>query len=196
MLVDRLRPGASAEDARTVRAHGAKAILARRPSAGLGLAREHVPEVVLLAGRLRPRSSRCWGRLKKHPDTRHVPVVVVGRGAGRAGRRCAPARPRSSRSPPDVVEFDRAMARAARVTDDRARRIASGTEHADLFARSRGCSEAETRSTWQDRAGRRRSSALRADRTMSGSSSSTRATRTALAFLHDRGRTRPCGSFR
>ncbi|MBV8710750.1 MAG: response regulator, partial [Solirubrobacterales bacterium] len=61
----------------SVRARGGKAILAHRASAVLGLAREHRPSVVLLAGE-RPRFESVLGQLKKHPDTRHVPVALVG----------------------------------------------------------------------------------------------------------------------
>jgi HAMP domain-containing protein/signal transduction histidine kinase/DNA-binding response OmpR family regulator len=74
------------ERARTVveavRARGAKAILARRASASLGLAREHRPSAVVLAGDL-PRFESVLGQLKKHPDTRHLPVALVGDGAVR-----------------------------------------------------------------------------------------------------------------
>jgi HAMP domain-containing protein/signal transduction histidine kinase/CheY-like chemotaxis protein len=114
-----------------VRAHGAKAILARRPSAGLALAREHVPEVVLVADDA-DRDESALGALKKHPDTRHVPVVVVGRAAGRLDALRAGAAA-FVEEPARVVEFDRAMARAARVTETRGRRIAVVADHADLF---------------------------------------------------------------
>ncbi len=56
---------------------GAKAVLARRASVSLGLAREHRPEAVLLAGDL-PRAESVLGQLKNHPDTRHLPVVLIG----------------------------------------------------------------------------------------------------------------------
>jgi HAMP domain-containing protein/signal transduction histidine kinase/CheY-like chemotaxis protein len=56
---------------------GSKAIVARRPTAGLALAREHRPSAVLLAGEL-IRTEVVLGQLKKHPDTRHLPVVVLG----------------------------------------------------------------------------------------------------------------------
>ena len=65
-----------------VRARGGKAILARRASAALGLAREHRPSAVLLAGE-EPRFESVLGQLKKHPDTRHLPVALVGDGAVR-----------------------------------------------------------------------------------------------------------------
>jgi HAMP domain-containing protein/signal transduction histidine kinase/CheY-like chemotaxis protein len=65
-----------------LRPHGAKAIVARRPTAALGLAREHRPEAVLLAGGSAPVES-ALGQLKKHPDTRHLPVVVIADPAAR-----------------------------------------------------------------------------------------------------------------
>ena len=130
-----------------VRAHGAKAILARRPSTGLALAREHVPEVVLVAEDF-DRDESALGALKKHPDTRHVPVVVVGRAAGRLDALRAGAAA-FVEEPARMVEFDRAMARAARVTGTRARRIAVVDRATPISStRSRACSETETRSTW------------------------------------------------
>ncbi len=114
-----------------VRAHGAKAILARSASAGLGLAREHMPEVVLVAEES-DRDESALGALKKHPDTRHVPVVVVGRAAGRLDALRAGAAA-FVEEPARVVEFDRAMARAARMTEAQARRIAVVADDADRF---------------------------------------------------------------
>lgn len=60
-----------------VHARGANAIVVRRPGASLGLAREHRPEAVLLAGE-EPRAESVLGQLKNHPDTRHLPVVLIG----------------------------------------------------------------------------------------------------------------------
>jgi signal transduction histidine kinase/CheY-like chemotaxis protein/HAMP domain-containing protein len=65
-----------------LREYGAKAIVARRPTAALGLAREHRPAAVLLAGGS-SRVESALGQLKKHPDTRHLPVVVVADPAAR-----------------------------------------------------------------------------------------------------------------
>jgi HAMP domain-containing protein/signal transduction histidine kinase/CheY-like chemotaxis protein len=65
-----------------VRLHGAQAIVARRPTAALGLAREHRPEAVVLAGGTVSVES-ALGQLKKHPDTRHLPVVVIADPAAR-----------------------------------------------------------------------------------------------------------------
>jgi signal transduction histidine kinase/CheY-like chemotaxis protein len=55
---------------------GARAILVGHPAGGLGFAREHRPQSVLLRG------DRRWvetllGQLKKHPETRHIPVLVL-----------------------------------------------------------------------------------------------------------------------
>jgi signal transduction histidine kinase/HAMP domain-containing protein/CheY-like chemotaxis protein len=60
-----------------VHAHGAKGVVVGRPTAGLGMAREHRPAAVLLAGDM-PRVESVLRQLKKHPDTRHVPVVMLG----------------------------------------------------------------------------------------------------------------------
>jgi signal transduction histidine kinase/HAMP domain-containing protein/DNA-binding response OmpR family regulator len=60
-----------------VHGRGAKAIVVRRPSASLGLAREHRPEAVLLIGE-EPRAESVLGQLKNHPDTRHLPVILIG----------------------------------------------------------------------------------------------------------------------
>jgi signal transduction histidine kinase/CheY-like chemotaxis protein len=65
-----------------VHAHGAKGVIAARPTAGLGMAREHRPAAVVLAGDM-ARVEQVLGQLKKHPDTRHVPVVMIGDTAAR-----------------------------------------------------------------------------------------------------------------
>ena len=65
-----------------IHARGAKAILVRRPSAGLGLAREHRPEGVVVAGESQ-RAEPVLAQLKKHPDTRHLPVLLIGGPAAR-----------------------------------------------------------------------------------------------------------------
>ena len=97
-----------------VRARGAKAILARRASASLGLAREHRPSAVVLAGDL-PRLESVLGQLKKHPDTRHLPVALVGDGAVRLeGLRAGAAA-----FIDDPVDAGRARGRAAAARADR-----------------------------------------------------------------------------
>ena len=83
-----------------VRAHGAKAILARRPSAGLALAREHVPEVVLVAEDF-DRDESALGAPQEAPGhasrtgrgrrARRGPARRAARGSRRV---CRGARPR------------------------------------------------------------------------------------------------------
>ncbi len=110
-----------------IHAGGGKAILARQPGAGLGLARGHVPEAIVVAG----DAESTLAQLKKHPDTRHLPVIVIGDSADRlsavrAGAAAiveAPANPR---------ELDRALAHAARLTETEARRIAVIADSFDL----------------------------------------------------------------
>jgi HAMP domain-containing protein/signal transduction histidine kinase/CheY-like chemotaxis protein len=65
-----------------VRRRGAKGIVARRPSAAVSLTREHRPESILLGGEP-ARVESVLGALKKHPDTRHVPVVVISDASSR-----------------------------------------------------------------------------------------------------------------
>jgi HAMP domain-containing protein/signal transduction histidine kinase/CheY-like chemotaxis protein len=77
VLVIDPRPERARSLLEAVHAHGAKGVVAGRPTAGLGMAREHRPAAVLLAGDM-PRVESVLGQLKKHPDTRHVPVVMIG----------------------------------------------------------------------------------------------------------------------
>jgi HAMP domain-containing protein/signal transduction histidine kinase/DNA-binding response OmpR family regulator len=76
MLVVDPRPDRAQLILDAVHARGAKGIVARRPTAALGLAREHRPGVVLLSGDL-PTAQLLLSQLKKHPDTRHLPVVLI-----------------------------------------------------------------------------------------------------------------------
>ena len=105
-----------------VRARGAKAILARRASASLGLAREHRPSAVVLAGDL-PRLESVLGQLKKHPDTRHLPVALVGDGAVRLdGLRAGAAA--FIDDPVDDAGLEAALGRLERISGAPTRRIA------------------------------------------------------------------------
>ena len=80
---DRLQARRARALLEAVHAHGAQGRgRAPRPTAALGLAREHRPGAVLLAGDM-PRVESVLGQLKKHPDTRHVPVVMIGDPAAR-----------------------------------------------------------------------------------------------------------------
>ena len=66
-----------------VHARGAKGVIAAPPDARRsGWRASTVPRAVLLAGEM-PRVESVLGQLKKHPDTRHVPVVMIGDAAAR-----------------------------------------------------------------------------------------------------------------
>jgi signal transduction histidine kinase/HAMP domain-containing protein/DNA-binding response OmpR family regulator len=69
-------PERSRELLAVTRAHGMKTIVARRAAAALRLARERRAEAVLLAGEP-ARIESTLMRLKKHPETRHLPVIVI-----------------------------------------------------------------------------------------------------------------------
>ena len=113
-----------------VRARGAKAILARRASASLGLAREHRPSAVLLAGDL-PRLESVLGQLKKHPDTRHLPVALVGDGAVRLdGLRAGAAA--YIEDPIDEAGLEAALGRLERISGAPTRRIALIAQDGEL----------------------------------------------------------------
>jgi signal transduction histidine kinase/HAMP domain-containing protein/CheY-like chemotaxis protein len=105
-----------------VRTRGGKAILARRATAALGLAREHRPSAVLLAGDL-PRFESVLGQLKKHPDTRHLPVGLIGDGAVRVdGLRAGAAA--FIDDPVDESGLEAALGRLERLAEGPHRRIA------------------------------------------------------------------------
>ncbi|MBV8948287.1 MAG: HAMP domain-containing protein, partial [Solirubrobacterales bacterium] len=105
-----------------VHARGGKAILARRASAALGLAREHRPSAILLAGDL-PRFESVLGQLKKHPDTRHLPVALVGDGAVRVdGLRAGAAAFVDDPAQPSALQT--ALGKLERLAQGQDRRIA------------------------------------------------------------------------
>ncbi len=92
-----------------VRRQGAKPVVAAQPTTGLGLVREHRPAAVLLAG------DAHWveavlGQLKKHPETRHVPVAVVTDPSVRIDVLRSGAAMFIDEPPPDG-ELDQALAR-------------------------------------------------------------------------------------
>ena len=105
-----------------VRARGAKAILAQRPSVGVGLAREHRPEVILVAEDP-GREESALGKFKRRPDTRHTPIVVLGDRTARLSAFRAGAAAFVD-EPAGAIDLDRALARVARLTEGQARRIA------------------------------------------------------------------------
>ncbi len=113
-----------------VRARGAKAILARRASASLGLAREHHPSAVVLAGDV-PGFESVLGQLKKHPDTRHLPVALVGDGAVRLDGLRAGAVAFID-DPIDDTGLEIALGRLERIAGAPTRRIALIAESGEL----------------------------------------------------------------
>ena len=154
---------------------------ARRSSPGgraasLGLAREHRPSAVLLAGDL-PRLESVLGQLKKHPDTRHLPVALVGDGAvpsdglragaaafiddpvDRAGLEAALGQARADgRGPGAPDRADRRRGRGGRRRSARCwpatrTSISSGSSRQ---TRSRRCAADRSTSAWSPSAGRAR----------------------------------------
>ncbi len=92
-----------------VHRHGAKVVVGGQPTAGLSLVRDHRPQAVLIAG------AASWvesvlSQLKKHPDTRHVPVVAVADPAVRITALRAGAAA-FAEEPVDEKELDEALRR-------------------------------------------------------------------------------------
>jgi CheY-like chemotaxis protein len=105
-----------------VHGRGAKAVLVRRASATLGLAREHRPEAVLLAGDV-PRAETVLGQLKNHPDTRHLPVVLIGDPSTRIdGLRAGAAA--FIDEPLEAGRLEDTLSQLERLADESVRRIA------------------------------------------------------------------------
>ncbi|HUA06445.1 MAG TPA: HAMP domain-containing protein [Solirubrobacteraceae bacterium] len=130
VLVIDSKPERARATVEAVRARGGKAILARRASASLGLAREHRPSAVVLAGDL-PRFESVLGQLKKHPDTRHLPVALVGDGAVRLdGLRAGAAA--FIDDPVDDAGLETALGRLERIAEAPTRRIALIANAGDL----------------------------------------------------------------
>jgi signal transduction histidine kinase/HAMP domain-containing protein/CheY-like chemotaxis protein len=122
ILVIASTPGRAERLVELIHSRGVKAVLARRPSATLGLAREHRPEAVLLAGE-ELRAESVLGQLKNHPDTRHLPVVLIGESSGRiAGLRAGAAA--YVDEPLELAELEAALSRLERISEAHERRIA------------------------------------------------------------------------
>jgi CheY-like chemotaxis protein len=133
ILVIDSKPGRARSIVEAVRGRGGKAIVARRASASLGLAREHHPSAVLLAGDL-PRFESVLGQLKKHPDTRHLPVGLIGDGAVRVdGLRAGAAA--FIDDPIDSSRLDAALGKLERLAEVPDRRIALIAEAGGLDER-------------------------------------------------------------
>jgi signal transduction histidine kinase/CheY-like chemotaxis protein len=101
---------------------GEKAIVAAETTAALELAREHQPKAVLLAGDAK-RVESGIAELKRHPDTRHLPVVAIGGMAARLPTLRLGAVAFVERSI-DAAELDLAMSRVEAVTSTQVRRVA------------------------------------------------------------------------
>jgi CheY-like chemotaxis protein len=76
---------ADARDAREVAGeHGFKALIAVRGEAGLALAHEYKPDAIVLSMQLPITDGQhVLDHLKRHPDTRHIPVYVASGGEDR-----------------------------------------------------------------------------------------------------------------
>jgi signal transduction histidine kinase/CheY-like chemotaxis protein len=101
---------------------GEKAIVAAETTAAVELAREHQPKAVLLAGDAK-RVESGIAELKRHPDTRHLPIVAVGGLAARLPTLRMGAVAFVERSI-DAAELDLAMSRVDAVISTQARRVA------------------------------------------------------------------------
>jgi signal transduction histidine kinase/DNA-binding response OmpR family regulator len=101
---------------------GEKAIVAAESTAAVELAREHQPKTVLLAGDAK-RVESGIAELKRHPDTRHLPIVAIGGLAARLPTLRLGAVAFVERSI-DPAELDLAMSRVDAVTGSQARRVA------------------------------------------------------------------------
>jgi signal transduction histidine kinase/CheY-like chemotaxis protein len=101
---------------------GEKAIVAAEVGAAVELSREHRPKAVLLAGDAK-RVESGIAELKKHADTRHLPVVAIGGQAARLPSLRLGAAAFVERSI-DAAELDLALARVDALTETRARRVA------------------------------------------------------------------------
>jgi CheY-like chemotaxis protein len=115
---------------RAVHASGAKALVARRPTASLGLAREHRPDALLLAGDL-PRMESVLAQLKKHPETRHLPVLLIGDPAVRVDALRAGAAV-FVEDPVDEASLAGGIERLSRLTEVRNRRIVLVAEEGEV----------------------------------------------------------------
>ena len=101
---------------------GEKAIVAAETAAAVELAREHQPKAVVMAGDAK-RVESGLSELKRHPDTRHLPVVAIGGLAARLPVLRLGAAAFVERSI-DATELDQAMARVEALIGSRARRVA------------------------------------------------------------------------
>jgi signal transduction histidine kinase/CheY-like chemotaxis protein len=123
---------------------GEKAIVAAETTAAVELAREHQPKAVLLAGDAKRVESGIT-ELKRHPDTRHLPIVAIGGLAARLPTLRLGAVAFVERSI-KAAELDQAMLRVDAVIGTQARRVAlvaQPTGFERLAAVLRGIDEVE-----------------------------------------------------
>jgi CheY-like chemotaxis protein len=113
-----------------VHERGQKAIVAHEIAAALELAREHRVDAVLLAGDAH-RIESGLTELKRHSDTRHLPVVAVGGMAARLPALRLGAAAFVERSMVGQA-LDPALARVDALTETRVRRVALVDHGADV----------------------------------------------------------------
>ncbi|MFZ0383933.1 MAG: response regulator [Solirubrobacteraceae bacterium] len=113
-----------------VHERGQKAIVAHETAAALELAREHRVDGVLLAGDAH-RIESGLTELKRHSDTRHLPVVAVGGMAARLPALRLGAAAFVERSMVGQA-LDPALARVDALTETRVRRVALVDHGADV----------------------------------------------------------------
>jgi signal transduction histidine kinase/CheY-like chemotaxis protein len=117
-----------------VRRRGWKAIVAGDTAAAAELAREHRAVALVLAGDAH-RIESGLAELKRHPDTRHLPVVAIGGLAARLPSLRRGAAVFVERSM-DAEALDRALARVDALSRTRVRRVAllAGPQEGDQLA--------------------------------------------------------------
>jgi signal transduction histidine kinase/CheY-like chemotaxis protein len=113
-----------------VHARGKKAIVADETAAAIELAREHRVEAALLAGDAH-RIESGLTELKRHSETRHLPVVVIGGMAARLPALRLGAAAFVERSAVGQA-LDLALARVDALTETRVRRVALLDHGADV----------------------------------------------------------------
>ena len=96
------------------RERGFKGIVAVRGDEGVALAHEYRPDAIILDMGLPVQDGwQVLEHLKRHPETRHIPVHIVSGGVRTAAcrTRCAPARSRCSRSRSSKAMLDEQYAK-------------------------------------------------------------------------------------
>ena len=95
--------------------HGFRCLLALRGDAGLALVHEFMPDAVIVSRDLPQLNGEAvLDHVKRHPETRHLPVYVLGRATSSQARPAARRRarlPRPSEATPELLGdvFERAQ---------------------------------------------------------------------------------------